>query len=365
MTLADSRIRNHDFFKESSVDFYNKFHVNSRLIYGKHHPTPPLVTVLLTTYKRPKFLRTSLESALNQKGFSDYQIIVVDNEGERLDKETETSVMMNDYRDDRVIYYRHESSVDYRMDYAARLAQSKWIVFLHDDDFLSPDHLRLLTAIAEKYHKIKFLSSTYQYFHDSSKILIPTKDNGWNHYYIKKEPKSMLCLMYFTGWLGAMIDRKAYISIGGMPSIDTGIGDYCMVGKMMHRYGVYELVMDKKLYFYRFSDKQQSDGGSELWTNLYANQLLYHQYVASQYHPLSKDAWNRIALYKMLRICADLNHNKKHTYIDIEKMVNDSGMTEDVLLINDRFRDDIARRLKYEVIKNMFLPEYKYHGVIE
>jgi len=105
---------------------------------------PPEVTILLPTYKRCDLLKEALESALQQEDVRDYQIIVADNEGVSISAETETSLFMRDYVDSRVIYYRYDRQISWAMDAVAALAKSKWICFLHDDDVLAPNYLKIM-----------------------------------------------------------------------------------------------------------------------------------------------------------------------------------------------------------------------------
>lgn len=87
-----------------------------------------MVTIILTPYKRPRLLKQALESALKQVDFDDYQIIVVDSEGVDINIKTETSELISYYQDEKILYYSHVKSVNFKMDYAARLAEVKGFV---------------------------------------------------------------------------------------------------------------------------------------------------------------------------------------------------------------------------------------------
>ena len=49
----------------------------AQLRWGRHWDIPPLVTVAIPAYRRVELLRPALESALNQQGETDYQILIV------------------------------------------------------------------------------------------------------------------------------------------------------------------------------------------------------------------------------------------------------------------------------------------------
>ena len=119
-----------DFYGGNERMFYQKKQYNSVLSYGCLSKKIPLVTIIIPTYKRVGTLKQAINSALNQKNFDDYEILVVDNEGSDIREETETSTYIKELQSDRIIYYRHEKTEDYAMDSACRLARTKWILFL-------------------------------------------------------------------------------------------------------------------------------------------------------------------------------------------------------------------------------------------
>jgi glycosyltransferase involved in cell wall biosynthesis len=332
-----------DYFGEERKDFYNKFKVNSILVQGEHWKHKPLVTILLPTYKRPVLLKQALDSALNQKGFDDYQILVVDNEGVPINEKTQTSRLMAQYKDNKILYYRHEKSVPTDvMDYAARLAKSKWICFLHDDDILAENHLSVLTGIVKKHNKIKFLACPCKDFineisDEQFSYMVKRKKSSYG---IISYPKHYSCTGYWSGWLGALIDRECYIDTGGMPTLATGLGDFIMVGKFTYRYGVYSCRSKNALYFYRGWTGQLSSSGTEVWQRLYENEYRYQQYVNRIYHKLFVKFWDRIAAYEVLQKCRDRNRSYYHTQINIRQIINNDGIPSDILSNKKRKQKD-------------------------
>ena len=366
METDSYRIKNFDFFGEGETEFYDKFSIESVLIQGKHRETAPMVTVILPTYKRPDLLKQSLESALNQVEFDDYQILIVDNEGADIEKETETAKLISHYQDEKIIYYRHRESVNFKMDYAVRLARSKWICFLHDDDILASNHLISMSKIIKEHRNIKFLSSTFKHFFNTisdnefATMTAPHKVL----YQIKKYPKSYTCVGYFPSWVGAFIDRKAYISIGGMPTLHVGIGDYCMVGKFIYKYGTYEVKSSVPLYFIRRWSGQVTASGTEMWRQAYINEYNYHIYVTRKYHKIFCDFWNRISAYRILEKCESLNRSYYHTAIDLDNFVQECNMQSDILEKGKLYKRDVIWQTLYEQCIEKFCFPIKYKGEI-
>lgn len=322
-------IKKYDFFAKGKSDFYNRFSHNSILCQGKHWKTPPLVTILIPTYKRPELLRQALESALNQKEFGDYQIIIVDNEGKPIEEETLTAKVVKEYQDERVIYYRHDRELSiYKMDAAVRLARSPWIVFLHDDDILAENHLKIMTDIVKRHKEIKFLGCKEKEFTTKQDI---EKENAYTyHYIIQKMLKNATCFRNWTGWLGALISRKHYIAIGGMPAIKMGCGDKAMVGVFLHHYGTYSCQTDGPLYYYRLGEQQISYTQRDTWERVLINEYCFERYVINKYHKFTHKLWERNLAYLTLQKCEAYNSGIYHTQISLDNVISECDMPSDI-----------------------------------
>lgn len=149
-----------------------------------------LITIAIPTYKRPKYLRQAIESAINQidPGLS-YNIIVVNN-----DPETDITEIQNDYK---------ESPVDIRfftngrnlgmlgnVNRCVELSEGEWVSFLHDDDLLLPNYINEIS----------------KYLNDPSiSCLIPRRyllfDGDGRAYLEKKQKKKHMLMDCFPGRL--------------------------------------------------------------------------------------------------------------------------------------------------------------------
>lgn len=321
--------KNYDFYAAGKNDFYRKFSHNSILCQGKHWGKNPFVTILIPTYKRPELLSKALESALNQKEFDDYQILIADNEGRPIEEETPTSQVVKKYQDERLIYYRHSEEVVYRMDAIIRLARSPWIVFLHDDDMLAENHLALMTDVIKRHKEIKLLACDMKVF-SSEKEIKECQNVVGQDYKIYKYLKDAICLRNNSGWLGALISRKHYIAIGGMPSINTGVGDTIMVGSFLHHFGTYRYSGGKPLYFYRKGEQQQSclyasDSKSKI------NEYLFYKYVIGKYHKLTHGFWERNIAYGLFDFFKSYYEDDIYKgTVDLEFIISECGLPSDI-----------------------------------
>jgi glycosyltransferase involved in cell wall biosynthesis len=345
-----------DFYGEGEKEFYNKFEgVETVLIQGKHWEKPPLVTILLPTYKRCKLLKEALESALNQVGFDNYQIIVVDNEGEDVDVITDTAKLVSKYDDDKIIYYRHRKSVSFKMDNAAKLAKSKWIVFLHDDDILSPHHLKTLTTIAGRNPMAKYISCPCEEFIDG-KDYESAVCGGNYEYELYTNKREMVCSGYYPGWLGALINREAYIETGGMPSYSNGMGDFCMVQKFHYMFGIWELKSMFPLYLRRIWKGQATSDGSEVWAKLYMEEYKYTKYVSRVCHSLTYKYWDRISSYRILEKARNMNTGVYNCNIDLVGLAEQAHMSKNSLCGNFIYKIDMfLLRVYNAIVRRLFI----------
>lgn len=127
----------------------------AQLRWGHHWDTPPLVTVAIPAYRRVALLRPALESALNQQGETDYQILIVDDDGM---EENESALspaeeLVRQLNDPRIVYYRNRHNLglmdNWNMCYW--LARSEWVCTLHDDDLLTANFLQKMCAAVRAY----------------------------------------------------------------------------------------------------------------------------------------------------------------------------------------------------------------------
>lgn len=288
-------IANFDFYSGNKQTFQNKIVTKSVLRYGKFSEHVPLITIIIPTYKRVETLKWALYSALNQRGFDDYEVLVVDNEGEDLQKETDTEKFIKEINNPKVIYYRHEKSITFKMDHAVNLARTKWICILHDDDMLAADTLSIMLRVLEKEPKITWLASGLKTFKNSEQEHIISEISAEREMLrvkVAHYPDKYNCTGYTSNWLGALIDRDNYISMGGMPDVSLGCGDLIMMGKYAYEYGCYAI--NELPYYYRTWEGQVSSLGNSAWFNVYIGEFLYYRYCAKKFHKVTRKYWEYI-----------------------------------------------------------------------
>ena len=109
----------------------------------------PLVSVLITSYNREKYLAEAIESVL-ASSYPDFELIIVD------DCSTDNSInIIRHYeaKDNRIMVYINEKNVGQfkNRNIAASYATGVFIKYLDSDDIMFPDCLNVMVEAMEKY----------------------------------------------------------------------------------------------------------------------------------------------------------------------------------------------------------------------
>ena len=109
----------------------------------------PLVSVLMTSYNREKYIGEAIESVLNSS-YRHFELIIVD-DGSK-DRTMEIARQYAE-KDQRVKVYRNERNLgDYpNRNKAASYATGKYLKYVDADDLIYPWGLELLVQMMEKF----------------------------------------------------------------------------------------------------------------------------------------------------------------------------------------------------------------------
>lgn len=124
------------------------------LLCGEENGKKPEITITIPTYQRRKYLKTAIDSTLNQVGYSKYyEVIVVDNEVAVNGEKTETEQLMESYQDERLFYYKNICNVGMvgNWNQCVALTKGKWVAMLHDDDCIDSNYLERIDWYINKY----------------------------------------------------------------------------------------------------------------------------------------------------------------------------------------------------------------------
>lgn len=299
--------------------------------YGKYYSKLPQVTIIMPTYKRGDRIYNALMSAINQEGFDDYQILIVDNE-DNCEEMNQTEETIRKIASDKVIYYRNEKNIGMYGNWnrCLQLAKTEWVCMLHDDDVITKQHLFIMMGIINKCQQIDYLGCRLKMLNKrrgTYKI-----ENELNVKRIKKSYRiySINYKDYNLGFgetlfLGSVFRRKKAISIGGFEIEKTCIEDYFFCVKFSKYFKLFFL--DEQLY------KHIDEDNCTMNINIYQTALIDEYYLYRQISKTRNFVLRPLYLYaskvKILEYAKNLLNGNligKKARIDINKLKEDCGM---------------------------------------
>ena len=114
-----------------------------------------MVTVIIPTYKRARYITRAIDSVLRQT-YDDFEIIVVDDNSPNTKEREDLEKQMEKYKDNsKVIFVQHEKNKNgsAARNTGIKMAKGEYITFLDDDDFYLKDRLKILTQALDNNEK--------------------------------------------------------------------------------------------------------------------------------------------------------------------------------------------------------------------
>jgi len=131
---------------------------------------PIFISFILTSYNYSKYIRSAVDSILEQT-YSNWELIVVD------DGSADNSAeIIKSYceKDNRIKLFTHNDNKNKGLCESIKLGISKasgeWIVFLESDDYITPDYLEQKIVIANKYKNVNLIFNSCKYFGNEDKV---------------------------------------------------------------------------------------------------------------------------------------------------------------------------------------------------
>ena len=123
--------------------------VESVLIKNSDLERTPKVSILIPTYNRVETLKQTLQSCLNQQNFSDFNIIICDNNPERDDL---TEKYLSTISSPLVKYYKNKKNLGMvgNWNRLIKLSEGEYSLMIHDDDILFPHFLSIAFSCVQQ-----------------------------------------------------------------------------------------------------------------------------------------------------------------------------------------------------------------------
>lgn len=280
--------------------------IPSILKIGEGKKSEALVSVIIPAYRRPDLFRYAIESVLNQKLFSDFQIIVADDSEEMA---CEYEKIVKDLGDDRIRYYKNEKRLGwYNWNRLLELADTPWVCMLHDDDVLYEKHLYYMKNILDRFkdadmiicNRIFMLNGDHRVTMCEGDIdqVTPRKNDyrEWN--------------FRFGGFmLGAWINREKAVKLGGF---DDGIIslDYEFLAKMALHGTVYTC----PLPIYGYGVKANESMKADMWEKMLVSEFFITNSMIRHRNVFLRPILRKIEEYSLACHAEDMSHPSKNIY---------------------------------------------------
>jgi GT2 family glycosyltransferase len=271
----------------------------------------PKVTIAIPTFKRVNLLKETLDSAINQIGFINYDILVVDNDPLR---GCETEKLLGNYNNVRLNYYKNSENLGMAGNWNRlfELAEGEFVVMLHDDDLILPTFLQEMMKYVIKNPKVGIVKPLIIPFSHS---LTPDELNFYEKDSINfkgfklLKSKRIYDIDNYEGYMlgaptGCLFNRKAVLKVGGFNADYYPSIDYSFLILFSNYYKV--VILKKKLVLYRWAANETlklSVLKSFLFDAYYIRSAIFNKYKLPEYfkniyllYSVKKDiiTWNSI-----------------------------------------------------------------------
>lgn len=246
----------------------------------------PLVSVLMTSYNREKYIAQAIESVLCST-FKDFELIIVDD----LSKDRTVEIAKGyESIDPRVKVYINEQNLgDYpNRNKAASYAIGKYLKYVDADDLIYPWGLELMVKMMESFPQAGFgICSLIQ---DKTKIFpfCLKPEEAYKYHYLGPG-------LFHKAPLSAIIKRDVFEATGGFMPYRM-VGDYEMWHRLAQSYSV--VLMPQGLVWYRTHDSQEINSYKKYRSKYIEIKL---QYLQSLNIPLSSID-KRLAIIQEIKI---------------------------------------------------------------
>ncbi len=205
----------------------------------------PLVSVLMTTYNREKYLAAAIESVLTST-YGNFELLVVDDQSKDKSLEIAQSYAAKDKRVKSILNEKNLGDYPNR-NKAASLAQGKYLKYVDADDAIYPLGLQVLVEGMERFPEAGFgLSSLPQ----DSELMYPfmlQPAEAYKRHYFKQQ-------LFHKAPLSSIIRKDVFEAVGGF-SGRRYLGDFEMWHILAAKYPV--VLMQQGVVWYRVHEEQE------------------------------------------------------------------------------------------------------------
>lgn len=210
---------------------------------------PPLVTVYITNYNYDQYLRTAIESVLNQN-FRDFELIIIDDGS--TDRSREIIREYADHHKTRVIFQENKG-LNKSIDVAIKAARGQYVMRLDADDFLDENALLVLTRELEVDDDTALVFPDYYYVDENDEVIGQERRNDFSDVTVQDRPAHGACTLF----------RKRVLEEVGSYNTDYTCQDgYDIWVKIINKYDVKNVNLP--LFYYRQHDDSLTENTEQI-----------------------------------------------------------------------------------------------------
>lgn len=176
-----------------------------------------MISVIIPTYGRPERIKRAIESIISQTvDKSEYEIIVIDDNGKRSNFQKETEKELEIFiKNKQIIYLKNEKNMgaNKSRNKGVEIAQGKYIAFLDDDDIFYKNKLEVISEIIKENENISLIYSGRVSFSEK------TRKKSYSFYDYCKDKKELKKQIIRENFIGSnsfvVVKKNDFLEIGG------------------------------------------------------------------------------------------------------------------------------------------------------
>jgi glycosyltransferase involved in cell wall biosynthesis len=219
--------------------------------YKKEDAIRPMVSVLVTSYNREKFIAEAIESVL-ASSYNDFELIIVD------DCSTDNTVTIAKSfieKDARIKVFVNEENLKQfgNRNKAASYAKGKYLKYLDSDDVMFPHCLEVMVNAMEQYPDAAVGAITINKLPEGTKLPVryTSKESYINHFFFNYP-------LLYIGPSGCIFKRTVFEEVGGFDEHIGILSDTLLMLKIAAQHSV--VGFDNGLFHWRVHDEQVTVG---------------------------------------------------------------------------------------------------------
>jgi len=237
----------------------------------------PLVSVLMTTYNREKYLGAAIESVIAST-YQNWELLVVDDRSKDRSVEIARNYAEKDMRVKVILNEKNLGDYPNR-NKAASLAQGKYLKYVDADDMIYPVGLQVMVSGMEQFPEAGWaLASLPQDKFRKFPFMLSGKDAYKRHYFEQK--------LFHKAPLSAIMKKEAFEKVGGF-SGRRYLGDFEMWHVLANNFPV--VLMSQGLVWYREHEEQEMQNNRTDFTIPFKYLKCSEEMLMKPECPLSED----------------------------------------------------------------------------